>query len=160
MSPDTEGRSGRARLEALGVSLLFVAIGGVALYGARSMSLDAAIFPIAAALAMIAAAAVHAAMALMARAPRPLASGGGSVVRRLGLVAVLIATPIVVPVLGFIPTIALAALALLVLAMHDRWTPARLGLYSALVLIVVIGVALAFRYLLKVPLPNGALHPF
>ncbi|MCL4766407.1 MAG: tripartite tricarboxylate transporter TctB family protein [Hyphomicrobiaceae bacterium] len=80
---------------------------------------------------------------------------GGSWPRRIALVAAMLGAALAMPWIGFQVTALIAFAVLLVVAMHDPWTPARLIVYPAVGLAIVMGFYFLFAKLLMVPLPVG-----
>lgn len=82
---------------------------------------------------------------------------GGSNIRRIGLVTAMIGSALLMPWLGFLVSGALAFGSIMLLAMHDAWTPVRRLMYPLVGLAVVVGFYFLFAELLLVPLPIGSL---
>jgi len=83
------------------------------------------------------------------------AESGGSWPRRIALVAVMLAAALIMPWIGFLTAGLVTFAALLVIAMHDPWTPARIVVYPLVGLGIVMGFYSLFAKLLMVPLPVG-----
>lgn len=81
----------------------------------------------------------------------------GSWPRRIGLVGVMLLGVLTMPLVGFLPAGAAVFLALLGLAMYDRWTPYRAIVFPLVGLAIVAGFYVLFSEVLLVPLPTGSL---
>lgn len=139
-------------------ALIFIAVGGVCWWDIREMpSPQAAVFPQTVTGLMVAFSALLILRNLLGYAsPEPIGSAG-SVIRRVALIVVMIVATLAMPYLGF-PIAALAAyVAIMAIAMYERWTPARLCLYPASGVVVVLGFYSIFKYLFQVPLPEPSL---
>ncbi len=79
----------------------------------------------------------------------------GSVARRTGLVVTLFLAAFLMPYLGFIVTGLLAYLAIMMVAMYERWTRLRKGLYPLVGVVIVYAFYFLFDVLFKVPLPQA-----
>lgn len=81
---------------------------------------------------------------------------GGSWLRRIALVVVMLGAGFAMPWTGFLLTALVSFGLLLVIAMHDPWTPARLVVYPLVGIAIVLGFYFLFAKLLMVPLPVGS----
>lgn len=82
---------------------------------------------------------------------------GGSNLRRIGLVTMMVMSSALMPWLGFLISGVVAFIAIMLFAMYDEWTP-RLKLVFPLVgVAIVTGFYFLFAELLLVPLPVGAI---
>lgn len=140
------------------VAVLLIAVGGLALWDSRAyVDPDSAVFPRIVAIAMIAALVIYLMGWLLGRGKRVVTKGRGSWVRRALLVGTMLAGALAMSHMGFL----LAAIpvfgALVMVAMHDTWTPARMAVYPLIGLSVIIGFYYLFQELLLVPLPSGKL---
>ena len=79
----------------------------------------------------------------------------GSTPRRVGLVAAMFGGTFIMPYTGFVIAGLLVFLAIMVTAMYERWTRARLVVYPVICVIVVGGFYLLFAKALLVPLPEA-----
>ncbi len=142
---------------AVAVSAVLVAFGIVALIDTTTYSdADSAVFPRTVASAMIVfalLAAVRTLLRLEAAVDKP----EGSALRRIALPILMIAGAAAMPWIGFLTSMILMFLAILIAAMHDRWTGFRLAVYPVAGIIIVIGFYALFRYAFLVPLPDGRL---
>jgi putative tricarboxylic transport membrane protein len=77
----------------------------------------------------------------------------GSTLRRAGFVIVMLLAAFLMPYLGFIASGILAYMAIMMVAMYERWTTARKLLYPVVGVAVVYGFYFLFGTLFKVPLP-------
>lgn len=117
---------------------------------------EAAVFPLTAAFAMLVfVAAGYLKLALTGIVTEE--SVPGSLVRRALVPAIMLVTVGLMPHLGFGTACALMGLALYFVADHERPTLPQRALAIASVLVVILGATYAFKTLLAVPLPRGAL---
>lgn len=93
----------------------------------------------------------------VAMTPTDVEESAGSWPRRILLVAVMLAAALAMPWLGFLVAAIISFAALLLIAMHDPWTPSRIVVYPLVGLAIVIGFYVLFAKLLMVPLPSGSL---
>lgn len=77
----------------------------------------------------------------------------GSNVRRVGVMAVMLAWAFTLEPMGFLPSSAAAFVVLLALANYDRWTARRAVGFAAASVLMLGGFYFLFKHLLKVPLP-------
>ncbi|HXV11339.1 MAG TPA: tripartite tricarboxylate transporter TctB family protein [Burkholderiales bacterium] len=135
-------------------SLVFAAIGVLAIYHARDFSPLGAVFPRTIAAAMIVLCAVYVVFAVL----RPIAvekPQPGSAGRRIALAIAMLAWALLLEPLGFLLTSIACFAATLVIANYDKWTP-RLAVTYAGVGILVLGTLYGvFSYVLQVPFPTG-----
>jgi hypothetical protein len=82
---------------------------------------------------------------------------GGSTLRRVGLVLVMLASALLMPWLGFLLSGVLVFASIMALAMYDRWTPFRRLVFPLVGIAIVLGFYFMFAQLLLVPLPVGTL---
>lgn len=83
------------------------------------------------------------------------AENGASWPRRIALIAVMLAASLAMPWVGFLVAALVSFALLLVIAMHDPWTPVRIVVYPLVGLAIVVGFYILFAELLMVPLPDG-----
>jgi len=135
------------------VSTLFVVVGIITLYDTTGYSdRDSKVFPQTVAIVLI----LTAGLSLIMRFLKPDAEGGigaGSWWRRLLMVGGMFAACFAMPHIGFLAAGALAFVAGLIAAMHDRWTPITVALYGVSGAAVMIGFYALFKFVLYVPLP-------
>jgi putative tricarboxylic transport membrane protein len=143
----------------IAVGLAFAALGAWAFWTARGFSAFASVFPLTISAAMVLFALAAAAVA--ARGMRPpadeLGGRGGSVVRRIALVAAMAAWVLSLDLLGFVGAGLLGTLGVLAIANHDGWTRLRLALWPAVLVVVVVGVHRVFADVLNIPMPRASL---
>ena len=137
-------------------SLVFAAIGILAIYYSRDFSALGAVFPRTIAAVMIVLCVVYVAVALLRpvkiEEPQP-----GSAGRRIALVITMLAWALLLEPVGFLATSIVCFAAALVIANYDRWT-SRLAVTYAAVGILVLGALYGvFSYVLQVPFPKGVL---
>jgi hypothetical protein len=117
---------------------------------------DSYVFPRTFAVVLIVASLAHIIVWLIGRTA-PEAPSAGSWVRRMLLVAVMLAGALAMPLVGFIPASLPIFGALLLVAMYDRWTPFRIVVYPLVGAAIVLGFYYIFQELLLVPLPAATL---
>ncbi len=137
-------------------SLVFAAIGIVAIYYSREFSALGAVFPRTIAAAMIVLCVVYVAVALMRpikiEKPQP-----GSAGRRIALAITMLAWALFLEPVGFLVTSIVCFAAALVIANYDRWTPRLAVAYAAVGILVLGALYGVFSYVLQVPFPKGLL---
>jgi hypothetical protein len=149
-------REGRSDIGGAVVAVLLIVFGGLALQNTTTYTdVDSAVFPRAIAIALIVISIVFLIRWLRYRAIASPAHEKGSWVRRAAFVCVMLATALAMPWVGFIAAALVSFAALMVVAMFDRWTPARALWYGAVGLGVVFGFYTLFAKILLVPLPDG-----
>ena len=138
------------------MSALLIAFGAFAIYDTTGYAdPDSAVFPRTVAIGLILMSSLYLVTWLLNRADPAAPREGGSWVRRIAFVVVMLAAALAMPWVGFIPS-ALASFALLmIIAMYDAWTMRRAVVYSLAGTIVVLGFYALFAKLLHVPLPTG-----
>ncbi|MEM1265211.1 MAG: tripartite tricarboxylate transporter permease [Pseudomonadota bacterium] len=142
-----------ADLAAIGA---FAAVAATALLLAADLNPEAAVFPRTVALGTLILSAIAALVLITGGAPSPADPIKGPV-RCAALPAAMLFAVAVIPVLGFTVAGLFMALALMVIAQHERVSPqSALVLALSLAGIIVLFVA-AFREMLNVPLPRGTL---
>lgn len=140
------------------VSVLLVGIGCLVLWDTTTYAdADSAVFPRAFAMVLIAACIAYIGMWLIGRGEERPEQERGSVIRRILLVAAMLAGAVVMPWIGFLAAAVPVFGALLLIAMYDRWTPYRTIVYPLIGLALVFGFFFVFQELLMVPLPTGKL---
>ena len=82
---------------------------------------------------------------------------GGSTPRRIGLVAAMVISSLLMPWLGFLVSGVLAFGSIMALAMYDEWTTLRRIVFPLAGIAIVVGFYFLFAELLLVPLPVGTL---
>jgi len=83
-------------------------------------------------------------------------AGEASTVRRIALVAAMLAGAAAMPVFGFFISGLAVFFVLTVVSMYERWTPFRLLVYPLAGVAIVAGFYVLFAELLLVPLPAGS----
>lgn len=139
-------------------ALVFIAVGVVVLWDAGHINNWAgAVFPRALAILMIGLSitlVVRNLLGFSGGAERP---PSGSVPRRVGLVVAMLLAAVLMPYLGFMITGVAAYVAIMVVAMYERWTKLRVALYPAVGVVTVFAFHLLFDTIFHVPLPDGRL---
>ena len=139
------------------MALIFIGVAAVVLWDTTSYTdADSFVFPRAIALVM----ACLAVLSIIRWFVVPSAeevSFGGSNLRRLGLVLVMLGATIAMPWIGFLLSGLIAFGVILALAMYDPWTPMRLVVYPLAGAGIVLGFYFLFSNVLQVPLPVGTM---
>ena len=160
MPTDRETRQPRRDVGGMVTAAVFILVGVVDLWDTTNMvDADSYVFPRTVAIAMI----VFCILLIAWNLIRP-ASGNGdqpapgaSTPRRVGLVAAMLASTLLMPWVGFILSGLAAFLSIMFIAMYDRWTRFRMILYPLVCAGFVVGFYFLFAELLLVPLPVGTL---
>ncbi len=140
------------------LALVLVLIGGYVLVATASMSAMGAVFPRTIAVVMIVTAVLLAAVKLYRPSARSGAGEeGGSPLRRLALVGVVLAWAVLFPYVGFVVTGLVAFFLVCLIAEHDCLTVRHLLLFAAVDLVLVVGSWLLLASALNVPFPRGVL---
>lgn len=140
------------------VSLLLIAFALLVLWDTTTyVDMDSAVFPRTFAIVLIVASLAYIVAWLIGKVEREEPPQPGSWPRRILLVVVMLVGTLAMPLLGFV----LAAIpvfgVLLLVAMHERWTPIRMIVFPLVGLGVVFGFYYLFQELLLVPLPTARL---
>jgi predicted outer membrane lipoprotein len=139
------------------IAVAFVIIGALAWWDTTDMAdPDSYVFPRTVVVLMIGFSLLLILRNLVYGGGRHHRSTAGSWPRRVGLVAVLVAGALAMPLVGFLPAGAAVFLALLALAMYDPWTPYRRIVFPLVGLAIVVGFYVLFSEVLRVPLPVGS----
>jgi hypothetical protein len=133
-------------------SAIAIAIGGAALAYSGTFSMLGSVFPRTIASLMIALGLIYIVFTLRGRTVRG-SRVEGSNVRRVGVMAVMLAWAFTLQPMGFLPSSAAAFVVLLALANFDRWTARRAVGFAAASVLMLGGFYFLFKHLLKVPLP-------
>jgi len=138
---------------------VFILIAVIALWDTTNMvDADSYVFPRAIAISMI----VFSLLLIVWNLVRPSGADGeagppgASTPRRLALVAAMLLSAFLMPVVGFLVSGLFAFLAIMLTAMFDPWTRFRLVVYPLVAVAVVLGFYFLFGELLLVPLPVGS----
>jgi putative tricarboxylic transport membrane protein len=140
------------------MACLFILIAVVSLWDTTNMlDADSYVFPRAVAIAMIVLCLVLIIWHLVKPRLEPdQARVQTSTIRRVALVAAMLAGCLAMPWLGFlIPGITTFFL-LMFIAMYDEWSMKRKILYPLVAVVIVVGFYTLFGNLLQVPLPVGS----
>src|SRR5690625_3741456 len=139
-------------------ALIFIAIGMVVLWDAGHINNWAgAVFPRALATLMIGLSIVLVVRNLLGFSGGEERPPAGSTPRRVGLVVAMLLAAALMPYLGFIITGIAAYIAIMTVAMYERWTKLRMLLYPAVGVVTVFAFHLLFDTIFHVPLPDGRL---
>lgn len=144
-------------------ALIFIVIGGVCWWDVRDApSAQAVVFPRTVIILMVACCVLLILRNLIGYAASEPIGSAGSVIRRVSLIVVMIVATLAMPYLGFVIAVLAAYLAIMAIAMYERWTGLRLVVYSAAGVVVVVGFYFVFQHVFQVPLPapSGFELPF
>lgn len=133
-------------------SALLIGVGAAAFWAAADYSSLGSVFPRTIGAMLVVLGAVYLVFVATGRTRRAR-PGEGSNLRRVGVAAVMLGWAFALGPLGFLPSSAAAAAALLVIANHDRWSLRTALLYSVSTAIVLGGLYGLFKVILLVPLP-------
>lgn len=149
----------RHDLPSIGMAVLFIVVGLFVLYDTTTyQDLDSAVFPRTVAILMIVFSIVLIVWNLLKPRAAEAAEGeGGSIVRRVVLVVVMIAASAAMPYLGLLLSALISFGALMAVAMFEPWTRTRLIVYPISAVILVVGFHWLFGEVFQVPLPVGSL---
>lgn len=142
----------------IGMACLFIFIAALSLWDTTTMlDADSYVFPRAVAITMIIISLTLIIWHLIKpRRKRTEAAAPASTIRRVALVASMLAGCLAMPWLGFlIPGITTFFL-LMFIAMYDEWSMKRKILYPLVAVAIVVGFYTLFGNLLQVPLPVGS----
>ncbi|MEO7200428.1 MAG: tripartite tricarboxylate transporter TctB family protein [Dokdonella sp.] len=144
-SPDLAGAVG---------CVLLIAVGGAALFYSSDFSPLGAVFPRTIAGLMIALGVAYLILVWRGRTrvAEPL---GGSMSRRAGVALVMLAWALALDRVGFLVSSAIAFVALLLIANHERWSARSVIVYGLVSVAVLGGLYGGFRFALQVPFPTG-----
>jgi len=138
------------------LAAVFIVIGGIFLAASRDLvDSDSYVFPVTVCVIMIGLSVVFIIKNLVR--PQPDTDNSivaGSTVRRVGLVAMMLASAIVMPYVGFLPAGLGVFAALILLAMFETWTARRALIYSLTGIAIVVGFYVVFAKVFLVPLPE------
>ncbi|MES1924013.1 tripartite tricarboxylate transporter TctB family protein [Salinisphaera sp. T31B1] len=81
----------------------------------------------------------------------------GSVSRRVGLIVAMVLGTLAMPFIGFVLAGLVSYLAIMSVAMYERWTWSRCAVYPLAGFIVVLGFYFVFQGFFQVPLPDASL---
>ena len=143
-------------------SVLFLTIGAVCLYETTKMvDPDSFLFPRLVIFLLIGLSALHIFTALKKNNKPAEEALEGDVApsnpRRILIVAAMIGSALLMPVVGFLIAGLAAFIALMLLSNYDPWTSRTSWLYPLVGVIIVCGFFWIFSTLLHVPLPEGSL---
>ena len=138
---------------------VFILVAAAALWDTTTMvDADSYVFPRAVLIAMI----IFCGLLIVRNLARPgpagaSASAGSSTPRRVLLVAAMLGSTALMPVVGFFLAGLAAFLAIMMIAMYDTWTPYRRIVYPLSCGAIVVVFYILFTRVLLVPLPGGLL---
>lgn len=146
----------RRDLHGMMATVAFIAGGVAALYYSRDFTALGSVFPRTIGSAMVLFAIAYIVWAWLKPGPVAVLEKG-SMPRRVLLAATMLAWSLLLNVLGFLSSSALAFAALLLISNYDRWTLRMAMVYLLVGAVVLGGIYATFRFGLKVPLPTGLL---
>jgi hypothetical protein len=148
--PTQDSRDIRGTLGALG----FIVIGAICWWDiAGTASPQAVIFPHVIIGLMVAFSALLIVRNLLGYAAAEARPPAGSTPRRLGLLVAMIFATLAMPYIGFVIAGLISYLAIMAVAMYERWSRARRLLYPLSGVVVVFGFYFIFQNVFQVPLP-------
>lgn len=149
----------RHDIASIGMAVLFIVVGLFVLYDTTTyQDLDSSVFPRTVALLMIVFSVVLIVWNLLKPQVAEAAEGeGGSTVRRVVLVLVMIAASAAMPYIGLLLSALISFGVLMAVAMFEPWTRTRLIVYPLSAVVLVVGFHWLFGDLFQVPLPQGIL---
>jgi hypothetical protein len=138
------------------LAAIFILIAGIFLIESRNLvDSDSYVFPVAICTAMIAFSIIFIVWNLLKPHPDKEATlVPGSTPRRIGLVALMLLSALIMPYVGFLPAGIGVFAALMVLAMFEPWTWKRAITYVVVCVAVVTGFYVIFDIIFLVPLPE------
>jgi putative tricarboxylic transport membrane protein len=119
---------------------------------------DSSVFPRACAITLIVVSLAYIVVWLLGYSEPDSTPAPGQWWRRLTLVAIMLVGTLAMPLIGFLPAALPIFGALLLVAMHDQWTPFRMIVYPLVGLAIVFGFFYIFQELLQVQLPTARLY--
>jgi len=138
------------------LAAIFILLAGIFLNESRNLTdSDSYVFPVAICTAMIVFSIIFIVWNLLKPHPDKEASiVPGSTPRRVGLVALMLVSALIMPYVGFLPAGLGVFAALMALAMFEPWTWKRAMNYALVCVAVVIGFYVIFDIIFLVPLPE------
>lgn len=143
----------------VGMACLFILVAVVFLWDTtRMLDSDSYVFPRAVAIAMI----ILSLTLIVWNLVKPRLEVGAtsthaSTIRRVALVATMLAGCLAMPWLGFLIPGIITFFILMFIAMYDEWSRKRKILYPLIAIAIVVGFYTLFGNILQVPLPVGTL---
>ena len=139
-------------------AIVFIIVGVVAWWQIHDAPSDqAAVFPLTVISLMVVFSVLLILRNLLGYGAPEGAAASGSVWRRVALVVAMILATVVMPYIGFVISALAAYIAIMAIAMYERWTGPRLLLYPAAGVVVVLGFYFIFQTVFQVPLPEPSL---
>ncbi len=135
--------------------VLFIVVGAVCWWDVSDVpSPQAVVFPRAVIGLMVAFSAILIVRNLLGFATSEYTPQSGSMLRRVALLVAMVAGTFAMNWIGFTIAALLVYLALMALAMYERWTPTRCLVYPLAGVVLVLGFHFIFKGLFQVPLPE------
>jgi len=161
MKTDTIEKQDKKDLSGMVVAAIFIFIAVVSIWDTTDMTdADSYIFPRAIAISMIGFCILFIVQQMVSPSMGKndeAGVSGGSTPRRIGLVAAMVISSLLMPWLGFLVSGVLAFGSIMLLAMYDEWTAARRLAFPLIGIAIVVGFYFMFAELLLVPLPVGSI---
>lgn len=152
--PDWAGAAG---------AVVFALVGTFVLWASLSMTANAAAFPRSVGALLVVLSLIQLFRSATGRSSTVLEEGVSlsaqkvGLLRRLTLIATMIAWAILFPIVGFVVTSFVAGLVLTATAQFGRLTAARAAIYGVSITLLVIGFYLLMVHVLHIPLPRALL---
>lgn len=156
MADIPERRSANRDLRGTVGALIFIAIGIIGWWDTTDiLSAQAYVFPRTIIALMILFSVLLIVRNLVGRGTSEEKPLPGSTPRRLGLLIAMLLAAFLMPYIGFMVAGILAYMAIMAVAMYERWTALRKVLYPVVGVAIVYGFYFLFDTLFKVPLPDA-----
>lgn len=138
------------------LAAIFILIGGIFMYDSRNLvDPDSFAFPVAICVVMIVLCIGFIVWNLLKpHVDEEATVVPGSTPRRIGLVALMLISAVIMPYIGFLPAGIGVFAALMVLAMYEPWSLKRALTYALICVAIVIGFYVVFDVIFLVPLPE------
>lgn len=157
-STDNGAKEKVRRLSDAAAAALFIAVAGVVWHDAADYAdADSSVFPETVSAAMVLFSALLAWRAFFGKNAAPSAPAPGSALRRIAVVAAMLAAGAVMPFAGFYLSALAMMFVLALVANYEKWTPRRAGGFALCLVVVSAGFFLLFTRAFLVPLPSGTL---
>ena len=150
-------RDGNRDIGGMVVAAIFILVGLLVIWDSTTMvDSDSFVFPVTVAICMMGLSLFFIVWNLLkAPASEKSAPEPGSTPRRIGLVAAMLGSAFMMPYTGFVIAGFFAFAAIMMTAMFEKWTRAKLLAYPLVCVAVVAGFYFLFAKALLVPLPEA-----